>query len=221
MQETMKMLFDYTPILLKGLGTTILVSCEAAIIGELVGLVIALLRMRKSKVLKSIISVYISFVRGTPLMIQIFLIYYVLAKLGVDIPAIQSGVIALSLNSGGYIAEILRGGFFAVSKGQYESGIAIGMSKSMVMRRIILPQVIKIVLPQFISEFICVIKSSPLLSIITVVELTRSAQRLVQMSNICLPFYIYIGVMYLIVCAALELAVNKVNKRLTKSNAVA
>lgn len=116
MNETFSLVMSYMPLILQGLLTTILVSCEAAVIGELVGLALALLRRGKSKIIKGIISVYISFVRGTPLLVQIFVIYYALAMIGIDIPASQAGVIALSLNSGGFVAEILRGGFFRNTK---------------------------------------------------------------------------------------------------------
>lgn len=219
-QDTFSLVMSYMPLMLQGLLTTIQVSLEAAVIGELFGLLLALLRRGKSKVINGIIGVYISFVRGTPLLVQIFVIYYAVSMLGLNLPAAVTGVIALSLNSGGFVAEILRGGFSAIPRGQYESGYALGMSKGMVTRRIVLPQVIKIVLPQFITEVINVIKVSPLLSVITVVDLTRVAQRLVQQTNVCIPFYATIAVFYFILCAALEGVVNAVSKKLNKSLSV-
>jgi len=213
MQDTIDLVFSYMPDLLNGLYYTILVSVEAIMIGFVVGMVLSVLRMGKSKIIKWIISVYISFVRGTPIIVQIFLIYYALAMIGLDIPAFQSGVIALSLNSGGFIAEIIRGGLNAIPKGQYEAAKALGMGNFQTLRRIIFPQVLRITLPQFLNEFIAVIKVSPLLSIIAVVELTRAAQRIVNTTYISLPFYIAIAIMYFILNSILEYAAKKVEKK--------
>lgn len=119
-------------------------------------LFLSILRMGKSKIIKHIINIYISFVRGTPIIVQIFIIYYALAMIGLDIPSYQSGVIALSLNSGGFIAEIIRGGLSAIPKGQYEAAEVLKMNKFQTLTRIIFPQVFRIILPQLLSEFISV-----------------------------------------------------------------
>jgi ABC-type amino acid transport system permease subunit len=124
--------------------------------------------------------------------------------MGLNLSAFTSGVIALSLNSGGFIAEIIRGALTAIPKGQTEAAAALGMSKPKIWIRIILPQVFKVAAPQLTSEFINVIKVSPMLSVLAVVELTRTAQRLVSQTYITLPFYIAIAVLYFIICAALE-----------------
>lgn len=214
MQNTMDLLIRYTPSLMEGLGYTMVISVVSALIGEVLGLILALLRMTNNKVINWVVGVYISLVRGTPLLIQILVIYYALAVVGIDIPAFETGVIALSLNSGGFIAEILRGGFQAIPKGQYEAGYTLGMSKFAVLRRLILPQVIKIVLPQFITEFINVIKVSPLLSMITIVELTRACQKAVTATYVCLPFYIETAIIYMILCIVLEAVVNFISKKM-------
>lgn len=213
MQGEIELVLSYMPNLLNGLFHTILVSMEAIVIGFIVGMVLSVLRMGKSKIVKWNISIYISFVRGTPIIVQIFIIYYALAMIGLDIPAFQSGVIALSLNSGGFIAEIIRGGLHAVPQGQYEAAKALGMGNFQTLRRIIFPQVLRITLPQFLNEFIAVIKVSPLLSVIAVVELTRAAQRIVNTTYVSLPFYITIAVMYFILNSVLEYAANKVEKK--------
>lgn len=129
MKDSINLVIQYMPNLLEGLKYTILVSLQAIGIGFIVGVILSILRMGKSKIIKHIINIYISFVRGTPIIVQIFIIYYALAMIGLDIPSYQSGVIALSLNSGGFIAEIIRGGLSAIPKGQYEAAEVLKMNK--------------------------------------------------------------------------------------------
>lgn len=213
MKDSINLVIQYMPNLLEGLKYTILVSLQAIGIGFIVGVILSILRMGKSKIIKHIINIYISFVRGTPIIVQIFIIYYALAMIGLDIPSYQSGVIALSLNSGGFIAEIIRGGLSAIPKGQYEAAEVLKMNKFQTLTRIIFPQVFRIILPQLLSEFISVIKISPLLSIIAVVELTRAAQKIITTTYVSLPFYITIAIMYFILNSVLEFLVNIIEKR--------
>mgnify|MGYP006074217051 CR=1 FL=1 len=216
--ETVEVIFQYMPLLLRGLMYTILVSVEAIVIALCIGLLLTVVRMgRRSifgRIVRTIANVYISFVRGTPILVQIYLIYQALAIVGPNLSSFASGVIALSLNSGGFMAEIMRGGISAIPRGQIEAGYAIGMSRPQIWARIILPQVFRVALPQLTSEFINVIKVSPMLSVVAVVELTRTAQRLVNSTYITVPFYAAIAVIYFIVCALLEELVKRQKRRL-------
>lgn len=215
---TVEVIFQYMPLLLKGLRYTILVSIEAIIIALCIGMLLTVVRMGgnslPSRIVKTIANVYISFVRGTPVLVQIYIIYQALAVIGPNLSSFTSGVIALSLNSGGFMAEIMRGGITAIPKGQIEAGYAIGMSKRQIWTRIILPQVFRVVMPQLTSEFINVIKVSPMLSVVAVVELTRTAQRLVNSTYITIPFYITIAIIYFIFCALLEELVKWQKRRM-------
>lgn len=215
--ETLNTIFQYMPLLIKGLGYTILVSILAILIALGIGMLLTVLRSGgdslPSRILKKIVNIYISFVRGTPVLVQIYLIYQALAVIGPNLSNFASGVIALSLNSGGFMAEIMRGGITTIPKGQIEAGLSIGMSKKQIWTRIILPQVFRVVLPQLTSEFINVIKVSPMLSVIAIVELTRTAQRLVNNTYITVPFYFTIAVLYFIVCALLEEVVKWLKRR--------
>lgn len=221
MIESAKLVFRYMPLILSGVKYTILVSVEAIIIALCIGTILSILRLGGDSVInrvaKALIQIYISFVRGTPLLIQIYIIYQTLSILGLNLSNYTSGVIALSLNSGGFIAEIMRGGFSAIPKGQIEAAEAMGMSRFKVWTRIMLPQVFKIVMPQLTSEFINVIKASPMLSILAVVELTRVAQRLVSQTYVTIPFYFAIAVLYFIICAVLEELI-KLQKRKKLAN---
>ena len=211
--ENVSIVIKFMPYLIQGLGYTLLVSVSAIVIAVCLGVLLSLIRLSKYTILHKFVAVYISFVRGTPIIVQIFLIYYVIAMIGLDISALISGIVALSLNSGGFMAEILRGGLSTIPKGQYEAAIALGMPKYKIWFRIIFPQVFNKVIPQMTSEFINVIKMSPMLSIIAVIELTRTAQRLVSQTYVTLPFYITIGVIYFIVCALLEEIVKYQERR--------
>ena len=190
------------------------------VIALCVGMLLSVMRMGgdslPSRILKKIVAVYISFVRGTPVLVQIYIIYQALAVMGLNLSNLASGIIALSLNSGGFIAEIIRGGLTAVPKGQTEAAKALGMNKCKILTRIVFPQVFKVALPQLTSEFINVIKVSPMLSVLAIVELTRTAQRLVAQTYINLPFYIAIAVLYFIICAGLEELVKLQKKRLER-----
>lgn len=214
MKDSIDLVIQYFPNLLEGLMYTILVSLQAIGLGFAVGIILSILRMGKSKIINCFVNVYISFVRGTPIIVQIFIIYYALAMIHLNIPSFQSGVIALSLNSGGFIAEIIRGGLSAVPKGQYEAAKALNINRFQTLTRIILPQVFRIILPQLLSEFISVIKISPLLSIIAVVELTRSAQKIVNTTYVSLPFYITIAIMYFILNSIVEFFANQLDKKM-------
>ena len=215
--ENVSLVLKYTPMLLKGLGNTVLVSVCAIAVALVIGVILSILRMGgnslPARIVRKIINIYISFVRGTPVLVQIYLIYQALSVMGLNLSAFVSGVIALSLNSGGFIAGIFRGGLTAIPKGQSEAAAALGMTKAQTIRRIVFPQVFRIVAPQLTSEFINVIKVSPMLSVIAIVELTRTAQRLATQTYVTLPFYIGIAILYFIVCSALEEIVKRQEKK--------
>ena len=204
--ENFNIVWHYKDLLLKGLGYTVFVSVAAILIALCVGMLLSVMRMGgdslPSRILKKIVAVYISFVRGTPVLVQIYIIYQALAVMGLNLSNLASGIIALSLNSGGFIAEIIRGGLTAVPKGQTEAARALGMSEPKILMRIVFPQVFKVALP--------------MLSVLAIVELTRTAQRLVTQTYINLPFYIAIAVMYFVICAGLEELVKLQKKRLER-----
>lgn len=134
-------------------------------------MIFALMRISHNVVLKSIASIYIEFIRGTPVLVQLCIVYYGLPILGINFPEIMAGIIALSINSSAYVAEIIRAGIQAVDKGQMEAAKSLGLTYSMAMKNIILPQAIKNILPALGNEFITIIKESSIVSIIGIHEL--------------------------------------------------
>lgn len=167
----------YGSFFLKGIGNTILVSIVGVVLGALFGAIIALFKLSKFKPLRWLASAYIEFLRGTPLLVQVFLVYFgSTAVLGLDISALICGMIALVINCSAYIAEIIRAGINAVDKGQKEAARSLGLSYGQTMKSVILPQAIKNILPALGNEFVTVIKESSIISVIGVSEIMFNAQ---------------------------------------------
>ena len=124
------------------------------------------------------IDIYISYIRGTPLLVQLLIVFYVLPVIGLDLPPLAAGIIALSLSSAAFSTEIMRGGLAAVPNGQFEAARSLGLGPATMWLRIILPQMFNLIMPPLVNEFTLVIKSTPLVSVITVVELMRMAQQM-------------------------------------------
>ncbi|KRM60034.1 ABC transporter substrate-binding protein/permease [Secundilactobacillus malefermentans] len=154
----------------EGVEYTLIIAAVSGIIGVLLGVILALMRLANNKLLKGIAVGYIEFVRGTPLMVQVLFVYFGVGVI-INLPALVSGIIAVSLNSGAYIAEIIRGGIDSVSKGQDEAAKSLGLSKTDIMRSVILPQALKNIWPALGNEFISLIKESSIVSIIGVTDL--------------------------------------------------
>jgi polar amino acid transport system permease protein len=165
-----KLLTEYRHYFLQGIGYTLFLSFFSVILGLTLGVIMALSKMSKNKILNFLATGYIEIIRGTPLLVQVFIIYY---NGIIDMGPIVAGIIALSLNSSAYTAEIVRAGIQAVDKGQMEASRSLGMTSGMAMREVILPQAIKNILPALGNEFIVVIKESAVISIIGVGELMR------------------------------------------------
>jgi len=204
------------PFLLQGALVTIAVSLLAVLLGLILGVLITLGRRSGYNALRALVVAYISIVRGTPLFIQILIVYYGLPVLGLDIPRFESGVIALSLNSGAYISEMIRGGLLAIPQGQLDAAKAIGMRSGLIWRRITLPQVLVLVLPPLTMEFTGLLKASALLSVIGLVELTRRAQEVVGETLRSPEVWLTTAALYFVMCFAL----GAVTRRLEKAAAV-
>ncbi|UUZ94909.1 amino acid ABC transporter permease [Paenibacillus sp. P25] len=186
----------YYQFFIDGAKVTIILSIFTVVLGVILGIFLAMMRVSRISVLKFIATSYIEFIRGTPILVQLYIIYYGLPKIGItfpDVPALGSafpdfmaGVLALSINSAAYVAEIFRAGIQAIDKGQMEAARSLGMPHAMSMRYIILPQALRNVLPALGNEFIVVIKESSIVSIIGIGELMYKADTV--RGNIFQPF---------------------------------
>jgi His/Glu/Gln/Arg/opine family amino acid ABC transporter permease subunit len=202
------------PRLLEGAWMTLVVSFLGLGLAICIGLPVALARLSHLWALRAVTFLYIDLVRGTPLLVQIFAIFYVLPAFGLELTAFQAAVLALAFNSGAYQAEIVRGGIQSVHKGQVESARALGMTYLQSLRRIVLPQVAYSIIPSLTNEVSSVIKGSALVSVLAVVELTRAGQQIV--SAILHPVEIYsaVAVIYLAMHVVLSSVSVRVERRL-------
>ncbi|MDO4287887.1 MAG: amino acid ABC transporter permease [Eubacterium sp.] len=188
------------PRLMQGLGMTVELTLVSLLIAAVLGLLFGLFSVSRTIFLRGIARVYINIIRGTPLIVQIFFIYFGIASgLGVRLSAFTAGVIALSLNAGAYSAEIVRGGIESVPKGQMEAARSLGLPYTMAMRRVILPQAIKTMAPTIVNQCIITLKDSSLISVIGLAELTQVGRLIIANNFESLRMWTIIGIMYFII----------------------
>jgi His/Glu/Gln/Arg/opine family amino acid ABC transporter permease subunit len=192
------------PFLLRGAIYTVQVSVLAIVFGLVLGWLLGLAAVSGVPALSAVSWAYVQFIRGTPLLIQIFLIYFGLPVVGINLPAFWSGVIALGLNSGGFQAEIVRAGIESIDRGQTEAARSIGMSRFKTLVFILVPQTIRRVLPPLTNELITLTKSSSLLSAIAALELTHAGQLIIARTFAPFEVYAAVAVIYLALVAVLS-----------------
>lgn len=209
----------YSEYYIKGTEITIVLAFFAVLFGTLLGLALTLLRRSKIKPISYIATAYVEFVRGTPLLVQIYIIYIGLPKLiGVDMPDMTVGAVALALNSGAYISEIIRAGIEAVDKGQMEAARSLGMSQRLAMFEIIIPQAFKNILPALGNEFVSIIKESSMVSVIGVAELMYNAGIVRGNTALGLEPVIVAAVLYFILTFTMTRALGYVERRMKASD---
>ncbi|HJF53598.1 MAG TPA: amino acid ABC transporter permease [Limosilactobacillus coleohominis] len=219
----------YWPMFLQGSELTLVISVIGVVIGFLIGLLLVLMRMSKIKVLNWIAGIYVSIVRGTPSMIQVLLVYYILSKtlpipqvqvLGSGLDRIIPGALALGLNSGAYTSEIFRSGIISIPAGQTEAGLSLGLSRRDTLFEIVLPQALRNTLPAMGNEFITLIKESSVLFYIGVQEVTAEALGVGGTLYNFIPPLIVAAVIYFVITQALALLLNWLEKRMSQKYTV-
>jgi cystine transport system permease protein len=204
------------PFLLKGAGYTVELSLGGMLFGLSFGFVIALMRLSKRKLLRAIARTYVSFIRGTPLLVQLFVIYYGLAQFGLRLDPIPSALIGLSLNVAGYTGEILRAAIASIDKGQWEAARALGLSWSQTMRLVIVPQAARVALPPLGNSFIALVKDTSLAATIQVPELFRQAQLITARTFQIFTMYFTAAVLYWIISTALSWGQERLEKHYSR-----
>ena len=209
-----RIVIESLPLLLRGALITLEVSGLGLLLAALLAVPVAFGRLSRSRGLRAVTFLYLDVMRGIPLLLQLFAIFYLPPLLGVDLSPFASGVIALGLNGGAYTAEILRGGIQALPRGQTESARALGMGAFQSARRIVLPQVVVNVLPALANEAAALIKASSLVSALALVELTRVGYQIV--SRILRPteVYVTVGALYLVINALVSSGAAHAHRRL-------
>ena len=204
------------PIVLGGLSGTIPLSLASFAIGLAIALVMALMRLSRNPVVSFIARAYISVIRGTPLLVQLFVIFYGLPSIGVTLSPWPSAIIAFSMNVGGYAAEVIRAAILSVPEGQWEAGYTIGMSRTTTLRRLILPQAARVSVPPLSNTFISLVKDTSLASLITFTELFRRAQEIAAFSQEFMLVYIEAALIYWVICLVLSSGQSVLEKRLDR-----
>ena len=204
------------PIVRGAVLGTIPLTLVSFALGLALALGIALARMSRIVALAMAARFVISVVRGTPLLVQLFVIFYGLPSLGLTIPPWPSAVIAFSVNVGGYGAEIIRAAILSVPAGQWEAGYTIGMSRALTLRRIILPQAARVSVPPLSNTFISLVKDTSLASLILVTELFREAQKIAAFSQEFMMLYIEAAVVYWVICLGLSTVQDRLERRLDR-----
>ena len=218
-----EILVNFFPSLIIALMETIKLSVLSLIFALILGILFGLFKITKNKILRLIATVYIEIIRGTPLMVQAFIIYYGFAQIlrptgfsWAEIGgAFTAGTVALSLNAGAYMAEIIRGGIEAVDIGQMEAARSLGLSYTQSLRKVILPQAFRIMLPSIINQCITSLKDTSILSVIGIRELTMSGKILAGNStSLVMAIWIVKAMFYFVVCFALSLGAKYLEVRL-------
>jgi polar amino acid transport system permease protein len=223
-------MFGWLWFLVEGIGITVIVSAAAITIGVILGLLGALGRLSKSPITNGIATFYVSLIRGTPLLVQVYVWYLALPQIGkqleqlgvpgiqqiLTLPAIPAGILALGVCYGAYLTETFRAGIQSISLGQTEAAMALGMSRGQLLRRIIMPQAIRVVIPSVGNEFIAMIKDSSLVSLMGVWELSYRARKIGRRYFRSLEMLLMAAAIYWIMCIFLQAVQSRIEKRLAR-----
>jgi len=201
----------------KGLWVTVKISFISLFFAVVLGLVFGLMRVSKSIIARDLALTYVEIIRGTPLLVQIFIVYFFIGTV-LDLDRFTAGVVALSVFTGAYVVEIIRAGIQSVAIGQMEAARSVGMTYSQAMRYIVLPQAFKRTLPPLAGQFINLIKDSSLVSVISITDLTKAGREVVSGSFAPFEVWFTVAALYLVVTGSLSWAIQLLEKRLSASD---
>jgi polar amino acid transport system permease protein len=214
--EELDILFKYFVFLLHGAFLTLKISAISLVLGLVFGLLGALFKLSRNGLLRSLTTFYIWIIRSTPLLIQLFMIYFGLPQIGINLEPFSAGVLALAINTGAYNAETIRAGMVSIPHGQTEAARSLGMSMWVTTLRIILPQAFRVIMPALGNNFIILIKDTSLVSTITLVELTLTSQRLIGSTYRPFEIYIMAAFLYAFLTTAVSLLISRYEKKTKK-----
>ncbi|WP_232700240.1 amino acid ABC transporter permease [Brevibacillus daliensis] len=214
MTSSLQVIRDALPILAEGSLITLQITLISISIAFFIGLVFGLLSVSKMAILRWIAACYVTFIRGTPLLVQIFFIYFGIPQgFDIKIPAITAAIIAVSINAGAYMAEIFRAGIQSIDAGQMEAGRSLGMTMLQTMRFIILPQALRRMLPAFVNQIIVSLKDTSLVSVIGIRDLTNTGEIIISNNFRSMEIWGAVAVFYFIIIYFITLCVRYLEKR--------
>lgn len=207
-------IMEFYPFFIEGVFLTLQIAFWGCLIGIILGTVSGVILTKKIKVLQYVVFVYVTIIRGTPMLIQIAATYYLLKYAGVSITAFWSAIFSIGLNSGAYMSQIIVSGINSVGKGQIEAAKTLGFSSRQIMTLIVLPQAIRTVLPAFGNEFITLVKDSSLASTIGVYELTKRSEIVMSQTLDVPAVYLTVGLIYLVITSVIGIGISKLEEKM-------
>ncbi|MCT5885258.1 amino acid ABC transporter permease [Pseudomonas aeruginosa] len=203
------------PFLLQGAMYTVLFAAVSMVLGLILGFSVAVVRVTKVPVVSQIAAVYVSAFRGTPLLMQIFVLYYGLPSVGIEFTPVTAGILALTLNVAAYLSESMRGAILGIDKGQWEAGLSVGLTWGQTLWNIITPQALRLAVPSLSNSLISLIKDTSLISVITVTELMLATKEVIAETFQPLPLYLAAAGIYWLLSALFERVQKALENRLT------
>lgn len=213
----MDLVYRNLTFLMQGAYYTLLITLVSIFFGFIIGVITAMARMKGNRLVRGLARIYVSIIRGTPTLVQIFIVYYGLVDYGITLGPLTAAFVTLSVNIGAFLSETFRGAIMSIPKGQTEAAYATGMTSWQTMRRIIYPQAIRVAIPPMGNTFIGMLKETSLVSTIAVTELLQSAKLLVAQYYVYMPFYIAIAAMYWVMSTVFSSILNAIEKRMSKA----
>lgn len=205
------------PVLMTGVGYTLLFAVSSMVLGLALGFAVALVRIAKVPLLSQLAALYVSMMRGTPLLVQIFVIYYGLPSVGIEFEPVTAGILALTLNVAAYLSESLRGAMAGVERGQWDAALSLGLGWWQAVRFVIAPQAVRLAVPSLANSLISLIKDTSLVSVITVSELMMATKDVIAQTFQPLPLYLMAAAIYWVLSAAFEQVQRKVEHKLGRA----
>jgi len=212
---------DFSPVweswraLASGTAVTVEVTAAALLLGCVLGLLVGLGRLSpQRRIIYAICTSYLTIIRGTPLLVQLFILFFGLPHFGILLPAFVCGILGLGIYSGAYISEIVRGSIQSIEKGQMEAARSLGLSYRLAMRKVVLPQAFVRMIPALGNEFIALIKNSALVSLLTIADVMHEGEKIISVSYRSLEVYLAIAVIYLVLTGATTMILRRTEKAL-------
>lgn len=216
MRALLEVSLEILPLLLKGILRTVQVSFLSLLLGSLIGLAVGLGRTSGLRLLSWPLVAYVSLARGTPFLVQLFVIFYVLPEYGLELEPMPAAITGLTLYAGAYIGEIVRAGIESIPRGQMEAAASLGLGYAQRMRYVILPQAIRLMIPPLVGQYVLLIKDTSVISVIGVTEVTRYGWEIVQRVPKGLLIFGWVAALYFAVCYPLLLLSAFVERRLRR-----
>ncbi|GAU03665.1 ABC transporter permease [Burkholderia stabilis] len=215
MMEALELVVHTLPVMVKGAVLTLKFAVASMALGLVVGLVIAIMRIGSNRLAAGLAQGYVSLMRGTPLLVQMFVVYYGLPDLGITLDPTTAGIFTLTLNAGAYLSESMRGAILGIGRGQWAAAHSLGLTHMQTLRHIVCPQALRLAVPSLGNTLISLIKDTSLVSVITVTELLRSTQEAIAATFQPLPLYLAAAAIYWVLSTLLTRLQGRVETRLS------